>query len=79
MVLSLRPPLTNNYISPGIVRRLGEDLQEERLSDVVGAGAGDQVAARLQELQCPQVDLLVSAVRGRRYCRGSSQMPADRG
>ena len=34
-------------------------------ADVVGAGTGDEIPARFQDLQCPQVDLLVAALSRR--------------
>ena len=65
MVLSLRSTLGYGDISLGIVGGLGKDLEEQRLVDVVGAGAGYEVATRLKEFEGAQVDLLVAALRSR--------------
>ena len=64
MVLTLRAALDQLHAAAGVARGFGEDFEEERLGHVVGAGAGDEVAARFEHLERAQVDLLVAA-RGR--------------
>ncbi len=64
MVLSLRSSLDYDYASLSVVGRLREDLEEQRLGDVVGAGASDEVAAGLEKLQGAQVDFFVAALGG---------------
>ncbi len=65
VVLSLCPPFTDDDISLRVGRRLRQNLKEEGLSDMVGTGAGNEVAARFEQLHRPQVNLLVAALRGR--------------
>src|ERR1700691_1366611 len=48
-----------------IIRSLGEKLEKCSLGDVVRAGASDQIPARLEDLHGPQIDFLISALRGR--------------
>ena len=65
VVLSLRPALHNYDILASVIGSFRQQLQEQWLGDVIGAGAGDQVAARPQELEGAEVDLLVAAAGGR--------------
>src|SRR5579864_8971776 len=65
MVLCLRAAVYDNHASAGIDSCFCEDLQKQRLWDVVGAGARDEEAARLQQLQGTQVNLLIAALGGR--------------
>ena len=44
VVLGLRSALNNHHISARVVRCFGEDLEKQRLGDVVGARAGNEVA-----------------------------------
>ena len=48
VILGLGSSLNNHHIALRVVCGLGDDLEEERLGDVVGAGARDQVSARLR-------------------------------
>ncbi len=48
----------------GVVGCFGEDLKEEGLGDVVGAGASDEVAAGPKKFQGAQIDLFVAALGG---------------
>src|SRR5579864_6575914 len=65
MVLCLRAAVYDNHASAGIDSCFCEDLQKQRLWDVVGAGARDKEAARLQQLQGTKVNLLIAALGGR--------------
>ena len=64
MVFRLCTPLNYPYLPARIVRCFGDDLQEQVFSDMVRAGAGDQVAAGVKELQAAQIDFLVAAAGG---------------
>jgi hypothetical protein len=48
-----------------IIRSLGEKLEKCSLGDVVRAGASDQIPARFDDLHRPEIDFLISALRGR--------------
>src|SRR5262245_40688720 len=63
MVARLRALFHDLHGATGVARGVGERLQKQFLADVVRTRAGDQDAARIQQSQRAQVDLLVAAQR----------------
>lgn len=65
MVLGLCSSLDDSNRFVGVVGSLGDDLEEKGFGNVVGAGAGEEEAARLENLEGAKIDLLVAAVSSR--------------
>ena len=63
VIASLRPLLDERHVGAGVRGRLGDDVEEHGFGDVVGAAAGHQEAARFEQLERAQVDLLVAGQR----------------
>src|SRR5262245_38334243 len=63
MVARLRAFFHDLHGATGVARGFGERSQKQFLADVVRARAGDQNAARIQQSQRPQIDLLVTTQR----------------
>jgi hypothetical protein len=62
VVLSLRSTLDYDYASFSVIGRFRENLEEQRLGNVVGAGASYEVAAGHEKLHGSQVDFFVPAL-----------------
>src|SRR5262245_20176751 len=65
MVTALHSLLDDRHVSMAVNRRLVHHRLEHCLADVVGTAALDDVAARLEQLNSPQVDFLVAGQRVR--------------
>ena len=78
MIAALHPLLDHRHVRLRVDARVVDDLGERRLVDVVRAAAGDQRAARIEQLQRAQVDLLVAGARVRRPPPCSWRTPAGR-
>ena len=65
MILRLGAALRHRDHFAGIIGSLGKNLEEGSLGDVVRAGASDQIPARFDDLHRPEIDFLISALRGR--------------
>jgi hypothetical protein len=61
MVARLRPALHHHDRPVGVECRRGNDFEQVSLADMERAGAGDEVSARVQDFQGPQVQLFVAA------------------
>ena len=61
MVRGLIQTLHNLRIHTRIQRGIGDDLLEEGRIDPAGAGEGHQFAAGTQQLEAPQVDVLITS------------------
>ena len=67
MIAALHPPLRDHDRNPSVTCRIGHDAAEGPLVDVIRAAAGHERSPRRQQLERPEVDLLVSGHRaGRR-------------
>ena len=78
MIAALHPLLDHRDVRLRVDRRVVDDLGERRLVDVVRTAAGHERAARVEQLQRAQVDLLVAGSGLRRPPPCSSRTPADR-
>ena len=78
MIAALHPLLDDRHVHLRVDRGLVDDLGEHRLVDVVRAAAGDERAARVEQLQRAQVDFLVAGARPSRPPPCSSRTPAGR-
>ncbi len=63
MVGGLRAALQHTQRFSRVQSGLGDDFKQHRLADVMGAGAGDQNAARFEKLEGAQIDLLITLCR----------------
>ena len=62
MITRLRSSL-NHYGGPVcVIGRLRNDLKEQRLGDVMGAGAGYEISARAKDFERPEIDFLIAAL-----------------
>src|ERR1700685_936808 len=62
MVLSLGSALDHRQRLASVVCGFGKDLKEQSLAYMVGAGAGDEIPAWLQQLHSAEIDFLVSTL-----------------
>jgi len=62
VIARLRSPLDDHNGSVRVVGGLGDDLEEQRFGDVVGAGARDKVSARAKDFEGAEIDFLVAAL-----------------
>src|ERR1700691_6553538 len=63
MIRSLGAPLQYSKRLARIERRLSHNFEQHRLAYVMRTGAGYQNPARLQQLQCAQINLFVTLRR----------------
>ena len=63
MIFSLSPNLGHPQGAMSVTGSIGQHFEEIGLADVVGAGAGDEDAARAKHLQGAQVEFFVAAER----------------
>src|SRR5271163_1260552 len=64
MILGLGAPFDYDHISARVVRRLGDDLEKQRFLDVIRTRAREQKPSGLEDFECSEVDLLVTALSG---------------
>src|SRR5262249_35664229 len=63
MISALHPFLDDDNVAAGVHRGRRQHVGERRLADVVGAAAGHEEAARPEQLERAEVDLLVAGER----------------
>jgi len=59
MVLALRPVFDLAKLYPGIIGRIPDDIEEHGRKDMLGAGAGHEIAPASEHFQGAEVDFLV--------------------